>query len=359
VIGPDFRHLLHQLPEGRKGRSATQERLRTQLLACLPQDSTHRIPVQAAPELLNRSLLANMEGEATIMADGFESRFVHGHWRGLFPSGDPAAPGIRMRDPSGASLVIRGKTWPYEVESSVSFETDHARGLRNALVLKMPGSHIPGRMMMDYVLSDHSPHLLIDIQIRYPWLEDTPLIDEVHPCRLGIGLPDDCQNLVVSCQHLQEPPREYHPCDAADPGEGGPVPRPATWWQRLLEPLRHPAGEGRPTCRWEKVFYGKRWTVSWEHRGKRQGLALLRLPGEQQASAPLEMRLNQESNGKGLTLELFPEGRYRNLPNADLRSLNHHFVLGVLPIFDPYAPIPELHDRVEKDCSPFFMIRES
>ena len=86
---------------------------------------------------------------------------------------------------------------------------------------------------------------------------------------------------------------------------------------------------------------------------------MFRLPSESSSSAPLELSLVQEGFGKGSILSIFPEGRYLDIPSEELRSLNHHFVLAVYPLFGENDQIIPPGQAVERECSPFYLIRES
>lgn len=364
-LTPDFRARLQKLPEGRHGRSATQDRLRAQLLATLPHDDDWRLPIQAAPDLGNRLLIANMEGEASIMADNYEARFSAGIWQGFF-QGHSAARQIRFRPDTGTAMVLNGRTMGYTVDNSVSFETDHSRGLRNLLSLDTPDCRIPGRMVTDYILTDHGNQLLVDVQLRYPWIEHAPVIDEVHPYRFSVALPADASDLRVRWQHLKEETEETslwgsgpESLAGLDGDQPETVPR-QTWWQRLLAflPRRAEAGTEPTTRLCDQRFFGHQWVITWQTRGRREGLAVHRLPAERASSSPMELCVQQEG-GKGLVLDIYPEGRYLAIPSGDLRSLNHHFVVGISPIFDDADPADPPAEKAERECAPFYMVRES
>jgi hypothetical protein len=362
-LTPDFRGRLLQLAAGRHGRSATQERLRTQLLASLPHDDDWRLPVEAAPEAGQRSLLANMEGEAAIMAEGYEARFSAGVWQGFFQ--EPASSGrqIRFRPETGTGLTVHGRQIGYEVESSVSFETDHSRGLRNMLVLDRPDCRIPGRMVTDYILTDHSNHLLVDVQLRYPWLEHAATVDEVLPYRFSIALPPGAGHLMIRRQHLKEEPEEIMLWEGAAVDSEAPKamrPRWPQWLEQLWShlPRRPQLLTPPPSCLAERHCYGGQWIVSWIAGGRREGLALFRLAAERASGSPMEFRLMQHAD-RSLSLEILPEGRYQELPSADLRSLNHHFVVGILPLFDDADAAEAPAEKAEKECAAFHLVRES
>jgi hypothetical protein len=366
-LTPDFRARLLKLPEGRHGRGATQDRLRHQLLTTLPHDDDWRLPVQAAPELGNRTLLANMEGEASILAEDYEARFSAGVWQGFFaaPSGNGA---IRFRPSTGTAIIAHGKTLAYSVESSVSFETDHSRGLRDMLILDTEECRIPGRMITDYVLTDHGNQLLVDVQLRYPWIEDAPTIDEVQPYCLSVDLSPDSADLRIRWRHFHDQANEAllwegsRQSGAGSRDDSGAKTNPISsthLWKWLFRSRRGHAEAEAPKCVCERYFFGHQWTITWQTAGQRQGLAIFRLPSESTSSAPMEIRVHQENGNRGLILDIYPEGRYRTIPSGDLRSLNHHFVVGICPIFDAEKEPEPPGDKIERECSPFFMVRES
>jgi hypothetical protein len=362
-LTPDFRGRLLQLAAGRHGRSATQERLRSHLLASLPHDDDWRLPVEAAPEPGQRSLLANMEGEAAIIADGYEARFSAGVWQGFFQESAATGRSIRFRPGTGTGLTVHGRHLGYEVESSVSFETDHSRGLRNVLVLDCPECRIPGRIVTDHILTDHGDQLLVDVQLRYPWLEHASTVDEVQPYRFNVELPTSSRDLRVRRQHLKEEPDEVLLWEGgAAAGEAAKAARPRrpAWLERLMGclPRRPEAFMPAPECLAERLCFGGQWIVSWEDGGRRHGLALFRLTAERASGSPMEFRLLRHAD-RSLVLEIFPEGRYHELPSADLRSLNHHFVVGIQPLFDSADIAEAPTEKAEKECAPFHLVRES
>lgn len=371
---PDFRWRLSRLGEGRRARSATQERLRTQLLAAAPGAEGQRIAVQAEPAIKQRTLLAMMQGSATIMADDFQAQFHEGSFVGFFRHHPEtgAVDSIDFVPNIGTALRSGGRSAAMETESAVSFETDFTRGLRETLVLRSDLARINGRMCADFLLADRTRHLLLDCQVRYPWYAKNLILDEVRPAAFCVALPDAARGRVELSWKRPDGAtavgRIGHPVE-----EKGPKPQAAILETPFFQTLRSLAGQvqrlaGHQSApvhnnTWDDhpaaVLFGNEWTLTWQADGAVHGLRLCRLPDEDKQGVGLEVRLRPDVRTKGILLDVFPEGRYRRVPSDDLRSLNHHFTVALYPIFDIAAPVPALDELVNKEVPPFFMIRES
>lgn len=373
-MNPDFRWQISRLPEGRRARSATQERLRTQLLSSIPGIVPSRIGIQAEPPLKSRSLLAMMQGSATIMADDFEARFTEGKFTGFYHPTlhDENSPGIRFVPSIGMCLRSEDRTMSVETESAVSFETDYSRGLRETLVLRNEQTRIPGRIIADFMIADRSRHILLDMQIRYPWFAKTVILEEVRPVVLSIALPESTRESGVSIVWKRQDGSECitrlgYPSEVKTHGGNHPLFNLNLVKQlRALPEMMRQFGRKRPAMdhiNWQEIpsttLFGSSWTISWNEDGHTRGLQLCRLPDESAQSAPFELRLRPDMNSKDMVLEIFPEGRYRQISSDDLRSLNHHFVLGMFPFFDGESVPPAMDEMINHEVPPFFMVRES
>lgn len=346
VLGPESRLRLFKLSEVRQSRSSVAERVRSQLLQARPEVQDHpdypaayperpqdlAAPNEAGalefaaelPKTMQRGLISAMQGSATMMADTFSIRFHEGMAQ-AFSSGEEE---IRFSPVLARVWQARNRSASLDSEGAIAFESDRVRGLRHNLVLEPEGASLPGKIRMDYVLSDRTPCLLLDIFIRYPWLAQESLVTRLCPLAFEL-MP------------------------VLDAGAGA---LEVAWTNPDGSPATVSLGRADPRESRRLYCPGTAWSFSWTGPGGVQrGFAVRRLPGESRHPAP--MVLDWKARGKTPVLTLQPEGEWQHFSSRELKGLHHHLTLAVQPLFD--SPMPDLDSLVERDFEKFFMFRDS
>jgi len=342
LLNPSSRFRLLKMAETRMSRSTVSERLRSRLQMTRPEglllqksgkqeflcllkteeDSLNDFH-STRPKSSGRGMVSHMQGAASMMAETFHLDFEEGSPKTFSFKDDQ----IRFQSKISDAAGLAKKSFILEQGGAVGFETDRLRGLRQNLSLNLHQASLPGRLSTDYILSDRSLSLIVDINLRFPWIKE---------------------NLVFSHLSLQA-------FDLEIPAYEG--------FEGVLINWVNPQGE-RSSCTlnpaknkdiYELLCSGTAWTFHWTSpQGKKLGLLIQRMPSEARLPAPFMIRYVPRK--KSLHLQMYPEGRYHHVSSMEVQGLHMHYTLAVCPIFDTEPA--QVDPLAERDFEPFYMFKE-
>ncbi len=130
-----------------------------------------------------RNLAASMQGEAQLAVKDLVYRFQQGRLAEF--SWGPAKNQKTGRVQSW--IEIEGRKIFFVGVSSVAIEGDHEWGLRESLVAESPLFLQPGRLVVDYLLTDRTDELSVSLSIRWPVFRRAVRITGWAPWELPLG----------------------------------------------------------------------------------------------------------------------------------------------------------------------------
>ena len=126
-----------------------------------------------SPEPRERTLIADMSGNAVLEDERFCANFSEGRLTGMSVDGSQVLSGKQVR----SYLNLKGEEFHFTRISAFSFESNSLRGLREISRINAPYFDTEGSLMTDYFFVDGCSHLFADVTAKYPIFMSSELIN--------------------------------------------------------------------------------------------------------------------------------------------------------------------------------------
>ncbi|MFP4364822.1 MAG: hypothetical protein ACLFR1_13250 [Spirochaetia bacterium] len=149
-----------------RGRTEnSEEEIRKRLHFLRPANKT--TPVLAGkklPELDDRLLISNMQGDVLLTDRNINAAFSGGRFKGF----QETMGSIDWNEVSWTGIHTEKESYTFSTVSGFSFESLKARGLRECLTASAPLFTRTGKMNIDYTFVEDYPAMLICVSLEYP-----------------------------------------------------------------------------------------------------------------------------------------------------------------------------------------------
>jgi hypothetical protein len=131
-----------------------------------------------------RTLVAHMQGDVTLIGSHFDVRLSGGRLRGIMKNDNFVTPG----DCTASFITVNGKTFAFKARGAISFEGDSGTGLRVDLEPdgKSAAAFSGGSLSLEYEFRGDLPELNISLTARYPKLTAKQIVNALVPLSLPL-----------------------------------------------------------------------------------------------------------------------------------------------------------------------------
>jgi hypothetical protein len=164
-----------ELKKGRRRGTDDLTKRRLERLTVLDiEESKGLVGEREIEKIEDRTLVADMSGEATLSESSLHAHFLHGKLTGLTENRQEILTGAA----SSSKMVRSGREWEFTTVGAFSFEDERSRGMRVVQGLGGPGVAAPGQIVSDFYFEEGNSALLISFTVSYPELHGEEYVDE-------------------------------------------------------------------------------------------------------------------------------------------------------------------------------------